>query len=81
MKTLLKTASTAIKRAALLFQIRSLEITLAGQLESLSRVTCLNTREQIIDAMDTTRCALIDARRRYLAAKPVAQCHGTWRAA
>lgn len=70
MKTALKSASTAVTRIALWFQIRSLEITIHGQTECLMMVGDPLLHGRIMLARHETRRELAIARSRYVATLP-----------
>ncbi len=73
MKTAIKTASTAIKRWLALYQLRSIEITLAGALDTLPSVRCQHTRSEMQLAIAAMRRELAAARARYIALLPPGQ--------
>ena len=80
MKTILKTALTAARRAGLFLQIRALETTVDGQSKALELVTCPITAYRIEIARTNTRAELARLRAEYNATFP-AGIRRTWRMA
>lgn len=70
MKTALKSTWTAATRIALWFQIRSLEITIAGQNECLECVGDRILQARIMLARHETRRELARVRGKYIATLP-----------
>lgn len=66
----MKSILTAIRRAILMFQIRSLEITIAGQNECLEYVRDQITRQRIEVARMAARSELATLRAKYNATLP-----------
>ena len=73
MKTALVRALTALKRAWRLYQVRSIEINLQGQLDVLPYVRDADTRDAMAVAIRTQRKALARARAEYQATLPPGQ--------
>ena len=80
MKSVLKTALTALKRIFWLYQIRSLEITIHGQTTTLDYITDRMLESRIIAARHMAKRELAKARAEYNALLPVGQ-RRTWRMA
>lgn len=80
MKSVLKTALTALKRIFWLYQIRSLEITIHGQTTTLDYITDRMLEARIISARHMAKRELAAARAEYNALLPVGQ-RRTWRMA
>lgn len=70
MKTIIKTALTAIRRAAAHYRMRSIEINLAGAIETLPHVKDPLTRERMRLAVREMSLALCKARAEYIALLP-----------
>lgn len=77
MKTLIKTASTAVKRAVVYFQMRSVEINLAGMIENRDQVSDISTRIAMAGSIRTASIELCRLRSEYIALRP----RTSWRAA
>jgi hypothetical protein len=77
MKSALFFALTAARRAMLMFQIRSLEVTIYGQEECLACVTDPMLNARILVARSTARRELARVRAAYNATLPVGQ-RRTW---
>jgi hypothetical protein len=74
MKTkVLKSASIALLRWWAFYQMRSLEITLAGAVDTLQHVRCTETRLAMLLAIRGMRRDLCAARARYTSLLPVGQ--------
>lgn len=73
MKTLLKTAWTALRRAAAAYRMRSIEINLAGAIDTLPHVADPLTRERMKLAIREMSLALCKARADYIALLPAGQ--------
>ena len=70
MKTLVKSALTAIRRAAAHYRMRSIEINLAGAIDTLPYVNDPLTRERMRLAIREMSLALCKARAEYIALLP-----------
>lgn len=70
MKTIIKTALTAIRRAAAHYRMRSIEINLAGATETLPYIADPLTRERMKLAIREMSLALCKARAEYIALLP-----------
>ena len=70
MKTILKSALTAIRRAAAHYRMRSIEINLAGAVETLPYVNDPLTRERMRMAIREMSRSLCKARAEYIALLP-----------
>ena len=70
MKTLLKSALTAIRRAAAYWRVRSLEINLQGALDVLPHVRDRDTRDAMTLSINRMRKELVRARGDYQATLP-----------
>ena len=77
MKTTLKTMLTAAKRAVVYFQMRSLEIHLAGKVEIREHVTDPYTRLDMANSIKETSLELCRLRNEYIALRP----RTSWRVA
>jgi len=73
----IKTTLTAAKRAVVFFQMRALEIHLAGKVEVREHVSCPYTRLDMANSINATRLELNRLRDEYIALRP----RSTWRAA
>lgn len=80
MKTKFARASQALKRAWLMFKIRSLETTLDGQNRALRMVSCHTTRWKIEAARIETKRGLATLRAAYSRTLPPGQM-ALWRLA
>lgn len=70
MKTILKTVLTAIRRSAAHYRMRSIEINLAGAVETLPHVKDPLTRERMRLAIKEMSRSLCKARAEYIALLP-----------
>lgn len=70
MKTIIKSLLTAIKRAAAHYRMRSIEINLAGAIETLPHVNDPLTRERMRLAIREMSRSLCKARAEYIALLP-----------
>ncbi len=77
MKTALLRTLTAAKRAIVYFQMRSVEIHLAGKLQVFEQVTNPYTRLDMRNSIQVTRLELDRLRNEYIALRP----RGSWRLA
>lgn len=73
MKTAIKTALTAIKRWLALYRMRSIEINLAGAIDTLPLVRDQLTRERMQISIREMSLALCKARADYTALLPAGQ--------
>lgn len=73
MKNALKTALTALMRWAAYCRMRSLEITLAGAVDTLPHVRCTETRLRMLLAIRGMRRDLCAARAHYTSLLPAGE--------
>lgn len=73
MKQALKTAFSALLRWAAYYRMRSLEITLAGAIETLPHIGCTETRLRMLLAIRGMRRDLCAARAHYTSLLPAGE--------